>query len=256
MEEMNIEHGEGSIYGRLYVPEEDASDSIIILSHGFGGSYRNTEGYAENFAQNGITAFAYDFTGGGSGSRSGGSTTEMSVLTEADDLNTVIDYFQNNAEHAYDKIFLLGESQGGFVSTYAAGTRPDDIDGLVALYPAYVLQDDSRERNPYPESIPETSSIMGISIGKIYDVDAQSFDIYDMMKKYPGKVLIIHGTADSIVPVSYSERAAETFPDAELVKIEGAGHGFYGSAEQEAADKLFTHLQRNWPTADILRRKH
>lgn len=245
IDEINIENGSGGIYGRLYRPAETASDSIVILSHGFGGSYMDLEDYAEEFAENGITAFAFDFTGGGSRSRSGGSTTDMSVLTEASDLNTVIDYFQSDSGQSYGDLFLLGASQGGFVSTYVAGTRPDDIAGLIALYPAYVLQDDSRERNPDPENGPDTSSLMGINIGRIYDVDAQSFDIFDIMAGYPGKVLIIHGTSDSIAPISYSERAAETFPDAKLVKLDGAGHGFYGDDEEQAANLSVQFVKEN-----------
>lgn len=244
VKEVNIDHGDGTIYGRLYAPE-DPSSALVILSHGFGGSYRDVEPYAKYFAENGITAYAFDFTGGGSGSRSGGSTTEMSVLTEADDLNTVIDYFLDGSDSSCKNIFLLGGSQGGFVSTYAAAARPDDIAGLIALFPAYVIQDDSRQRNPDPENGPNTSSLMGIRIGKIYDVDAQSFDIYDLMKNYSGKVLIIHGTADSIVPISYSERAAETFPNAELVKIDGAGHGFYGGAQEQAEELSVQFVKEN-----------
>lgn len=235
VEELAIDREDMEIYGKLYLPSGSQEPPLVILSHGFGGSYRNTEGYAEYFAANGIAAYAFDFIGGGSSSRSGGSTTEMSVLTEAADLGAVLDHFKADPRFDPEEIFLLGESQGGFVSTYVAGTRPEDIAGLVALYPAYVLQDNSRVSNPDPQNGPETSSLMGVRIGRIYDVDAQSFDIYEIMASYSGKVLIIHGTSDNIAPISYSERAAETFPDAQLVKIEGAGHGFYGDAADQAS---------------------
>lgn len=76
-----------------------------------------------------------------------------------------------------------------------------------------------------PDNIPETMEIMGVTLGSIYNRDALSVDIYDQMKKYSKKVLIIHGTKDSLVPIVYSERAVETFPDAELVRFDGAEHG-------------------------------
>lgn len=233
--EVHIKVGDKNIYGKLYTPSGKGKKPLVILSHGFGGSYTNVKDYAINFAKNGIASFAFDFVGGGYGSRSGGSMTEMSVLTEADDLNLVLDHFRKESTIDRKQIFLFGESQGGFVSTYVAGNRPEDVAGLVLLYPAFVLQDDSRERNPDPQSGPDESSVMGMRIGKIYDVDAQSFDIYDVMKKYTGKTLIIHGTDDSIVPLEYSERAAKTIPDAQLKTIGGADHGFYGSAEKKAS---------------------
>lgn len=49
------------------------------------------------------------------------------------------------------------------------------------------------------------------------------------MKNYDGKVLIVHGTSDNVAPISYSRRAIETFKDARLKEIPGAGHGFRGA---------------------------
>ena len=223
------------IYGELYLPEAEAPHPLVIMSHGFGGNHRSCEYYADAFARNGIAAYVYDFIGGGRGSQSDGDMTEMSVLTEAADLGAVLDQLKAREDMDERRIYLFGESQGGFVSTYVAGTRPDDVAGLIALYPAYVLQDDARKRTPDVNNIPETMSVMGMTIGAIYNRDALSFDIYDIMAGYTGKTLIIHGTADSIVPISYSERAIETFPDAELIRIGGANHGFYGHDQESAA---------------------
>ncbi|MDO5132864.1 MAG: alpha/beta hydrolase [Eubacteriales bacterium] len=127
IEELTIKSDGLNIWGKLYIPEGTENVPLAICSHGFGGSYRNTKEYAENFAKNGIAAFSFDFTGGGSSSRSGGRTTEMSVLTEAADLGCVLDYFKYYSGIDSDRIFLFGESQGGFVSTYVAGSRSDDI---------------------------------------------------------------------------------------------------------------------------------
>lgn len=243
LNEMNIAYGGKSVYGRLYLPDGKQNPPLVILSHGFGGTYRNCEDYAISFAEYGFASFAFDFCGGGRASKSSGKMTEMSVLTEAADLNAVLDYFKDYQGIDSKKIFLFGESQGGFVSTYVAAKRAEDIAALVAFYPAYVLQDDSKKRNPNPETGSETQNLMGITIGKIYDVDAQSFDIYDVMKNYAKKVLIVHGTADSIVPISYSERAQKTFPDANLIPIPGANHGFYGNAKDEATKFALDFLE-------------
>lgn len=243
MKEISVSYKGKSIYGRLYVPRGKQNPPLVILSHGFGGNLGNTEDYAISFAQKGFASFSFDFCGGGYGSKSSGTMTQMSVLTEAADLSAVLDYFKNYSGIDSEKIFLFGESQGGFVSTYVAAKRAEDVAALIVFYPAYVLQDDSKARNPNPESGSETQNIMGMTIGKIYDVDAQSFDIYDVMKNYAGKVLIVHGTADSIVPLSYSERAEKTFPDANLITIPGANHGFYGSTKEKATSYALDFLE-------------
>lgn len=236
VEEVGFERDGLHIYGELYLPKSDEPQPLVVISHGFGGNLRQVRAYAEMFAENGIAACTFDFIGGGSGSRSDGKITEMSVLTEAADLNAVIDGLTIRDDIDASELYLLGGSQGGFVSTYVAGTRPDDIKGLIAMYPAYVIQDDAWERTPDPDSIPETMNLMGTTIGRIYNADAMSFDIYDVMKDYPNDVLIIHGTMDNIAPISYSERAITVFPSAQLIRFEGAGHGFYGNDETRSAE--------------------
>ena len=61
---------------------------------------------------------------------------------------------------------------------------------LVALYPAYVIQDNCRQSTPDPENIPDTLYLMGTEIGGIYNHDAMSFDIYEVMANYPVKCVI------------------------------------------------------------------
>ncbi len=226
--ELTVERDGMSIYGELLLPEAEGPLPLVILSHGFGANHEHLRNYAETFARNGIAAYSFDFIGGGISIKSDGTMREMSVLTEAADLSAVLDHMAALPEIDPEKIFLLGASQGGFVSSYAAGTRPGDIAGLIALYPAYVLQDNARKQTPDPDNIPETISLLGMTVGRIYNADAMSFDIYDIIPDYPGRVLILHGTRDMIAPISYSERAAKAFPNAKLIRYEGAGHGFWG----------------------------
>lgn len=245
VEEVSFLREGKKIYGKLYMPERNSLLPLVIMEHGFGGNHSLMENYAAIFAGNGFAACAFDFMGGGFDSRSDGKTTDMSVLTEAADLNAVIDGLKKRKIFDEKNIFLFGGSQGGFVATYVAASRPEDIKALVCLYPAYVLQDDARRRTPDPDNIPETLEVMGVTISRKYNVDAMSFDIYDCMKNYPGKVLIIHGTADAIVPVSYSERALRCFPSARLLLIEGGGHGFTGRDETDSAEMALEFIRDN-----------
>ena len=172
--------------------------------------------------------------------------TGMSVLTEASDLSAVIDQIRElpyiDAEH----LFLLGQSQGGYVSAYVAAQRPEDIKAMILMFPAFALQDDCWERHGSIENVPETEEYMSNTLGAIYSVDAMSVDIYDEIGKYTGDVLICHGDSDQLVDVSYSERAVQVYENAELHIYEGAGHGFGGAAmkqfEAEALDFLKAQL--------------
>ena len=235
MNEILIPGSMGDIYGILQLPEADAPVPLIILSHGFGGTHDGNRDYADYFLGQGFATFNFDFCGGGFGSRSAGTMLEMSVLTEARDLNAIIDYFKT--DDRFDRIFLWGASQGGFVSSYVAAQRPQDVAAMVLEFPAFVLQDDAKELANPDGTFPETYSVMGIRIGHVYGEDATSFDIYDVIGSYAGDVLILHGDRDGIVPLSYSQRAAEVYPSAELVIMEGQNHGFMGTARTEAKER-------------------
>ena len=243
VEERNFQRKGMKISGELFIPDRASPVPLVILSHGFGGNRGGVKGYAESFAEHGIAAYIFEFIGGGNHIKSDGKMTEMSVLTEAEDLTVILDNLKADSRFKPEQIFLLGESQGGFVSTYIAALRPDDIAGLVLLYPAFVLHDYVRRRTPDPERIPDTMKLLGKTIGRIYNKDVLSFDIYTLMPRYSGKTLIIHGTADSLVPLSYSERAVKTFPNAKLIKLDGAKHVFHGDMMQKAAEDAVKFVQ-------------
>jgi dipeptidyl aminopeptidase/acylaminoacyl peptidase len=54
--------------------------------------------------------------------------------------------------------------------------------------------------------------------------------------------LLVHGTDDDLVPLSHSERIKTAFDEqkvtAELIVIEGAGHGFRGEHADQASEAL------------------
>ena len=138
-EEMYFPNGDKQIYAVMYKPaEEKESYPTVIISHGFAGNYEDNTGRAEFFAKNGYAAVVFDFYGGGRASKSGGAMTDMSVLTEATDLEAVMDGVRSLDYVDSSNLFLLGCSQGGFVSSYVAAQRSDDVAALVLLFPEIV----------------------------------------------------------------------------------------------------------------------
>ena len=234
------------IYGELYLPNNSYDEfPLVVLSHGFASSMSSTSGLAQTICKQGFATFAYDFVGGGTGIKSDGQMTEMSVLTEVSDLNTVLDELLKDERINQDNIFLLGQSQGGFVSTYVAGTR-DDIKGLVDYYPAFCIRDDAEKAYPNPSDVPDTYSVLGFAtVGKIYYMDATSFDIYEIMEDITCNTLLMHGTTDNVVPISYSDRASTTIPNCEYIVYENQGHGFSGDADKDSENRTINFLKEN-----------
>ncbi|MDR1885567.1 MAG: alpha/beta hydrolase [Synergistaceae bacterium] len=240
--ELPCARGGMTIYGKAYIPRGRGRRTAVIISHGFGGTHASSAPYAEAFAKSGVASYIFDFCGGSDDSKSGGSMLEMSVLTEADDLNAVIDFVETLDFVDADNLFLMGRSQGGYVSALVASRRMAEVRGLVLLYPAFVIDEDMRRLRDSEDGIPERHEIMGSAVGRVYFEDALKVDIYNEIKGYGRDVLIMHGDMDETVPVSCSERAAEIYESAELVVLEGAGHGFQGTQLAWAVKKALEYI--------------
>lgn len=215
----------------------------VIFSHGFGGTHSVGDGYARALAQRGYVVYCFDFCGGAPGSRSSGSTLEMSLFTEKADLEAVMEMVQGLDYVARENLFLMGTSQGGAVSAITGADHEDEVQGMILLYPAFVLADRANELFQSVEEIPETYHFMWMDVGRAYFEPLIGYDIYEDAAGYQKDVLLLHGDQDNIVPLSYSERALEAYPSAELEVISGAGHGFYGENEQLAVDHILNYLE-------------
>ncbi len=242
-ETMTINASMGELYGELTMPESETPVPLIILSHGFGGNHAGNQDYSDFFVSQGFATFNFDFCGGGWGSKSAGTMLDMTVLTEAEDLNAIIDHFRG--DERFSSIMLWGASQGGFVSAYVSAQRPEDVKAVVLEFPAIVLQDDAKARANPDGTFPETSNVMGITISHKYNEAAVSFDLYEHIRTYTGPVLILHGDKDPIVPLSYSERARDVYENAELIVYPGQGHGFMGSYRDQGKETEAEFFRKN-----------
>lgn len=180
----------------------------------------------------GYCAYTFDFCGGSvlKMGKSDGKTTDMSVLTEVQDLETVIEYVKN-LPHTGDELLLMGCSQGGFVSALVAAKHPGLVDKLVLFYPALCIPDDARSGKMMfarfdPKDIPERINCGPMKLGRCYAADVVGMNPIDEISLYHGPVLIVHGTKDRIVKSDYSAQAKAAYSDAKLHFIEGGAHGF------------------------------
>lgn len=242
-QKIELENQGQKIYGIAYIPEtESETVPLVICAHGLGGSYQSNAAYAEQLASHGIAAYCFDFRGGG-GSRSDGDTTEMSVMTEVSDLEVIMEAASGWEFVDANKIVLLGTSQGGITSAIAAARHTDQVAGFVLMYPAFLVGDAVHEQFDSLEEVPDSFRFNWFTAGRPYVEDMWDYDVYEEIGNYTGKVLLLHGSTDSIVPISYSDRAAEVYGDVEYYVIDGAGHGFHGDAFEEAVRYVFGYLQ-------------
>ena len=222
-----------TIRGVVFLPEEcNGSYPTVIFAHGFGSNYRELMHHGDGFCEAGIISVFFDFCGGGMASCSDGTMEEMTVLTEASDLEAVMEEVLTWENVDPGRLTLQGESMGGFAAAYVAGHHPKKVHSLVLWYPAFVVPDDSAKRFSAGED-----TCFGMKLSPDFNKVAMEIDIYREIAPYRGPVLILHGDQDPVVPLSYSERALQVYEDASLVVIPGAGHGFDGEDSRMARER-------------------
>lgn len=250
-----------TIRGTEYKPE-GINLPIAIVSHGFMAFQDTVRHYARILAQMGYVAYCFDFCGGcvARKGKSDGKTTQMSVLTEVMDLEAVIRYAKTRPYVNQEQVLLMGCSQGGFVSAITAARKENGIAGLVLFYPALCIPDDARAGKMMfakfdPENVPDIVRCGPMTLGSCYVNDVIHMNPYDEIKDFDGPVLIVHGSEDKVVDVSYAVRAFEVYDqcsdavethmqDSQVIKrvdmhiIENAGHGFSKKYDEEAIEIL------------------
>jgi pimeloyl-ACP methyl ester carboxylesterase len=194
--------------------------------------------YAKLLASMRYAAITFDFCGGGPMNRSEGNSEDMTVMTEVQDLEAVLDAVKNMEDVDSEQISLLGCSQGGFVSALAATKHPE-IKNLVLLYPAFCIPDHARAGQMMmiqfdPANMPEILCYKPMKIGRSYAAEVLDWDYREKIRGYHGKTILIHGTKDDVVDLRYAREARECYDDCHYYEIEGGGHVFTGVHDEEA----------------------
>lgn len=252
MNEFSCRRGDLTIRGWQYIPDrlDSKKPSAVIISHPFLLTSESMEHYARIISDWGYATFIFDFCGGSVKSRSDGSTKEMTVFTKTEDLMAVFDYVSSHEEIDSDNIKLMGCSLGGFVSAIAATELKEAMTGLIMFYPAFCVPDECRRGDILgvrfdPENIPDVISNWGTEIGKSYCESVLNMDQKKLLPTYKGPVLMTHGSADSIVPASYSVEMEHYYDHCELIIIEGAKHRYSAKQDTLTLEAVKRFLKEN-----------
>ncbi len=241
--EFLIKTGKRHIVGANCLPEGDGPFPTVIISHGLGETQRNSEKYAVEIAKQGIACMIFDFCGGSHSSRSSGSILDMSVFTEKEDLLSVAEEVTKQEWVDRTNLFLMGMSQGGMVSAMAATELKNRVRGMILLYPGFNIPDLARENNASRDKIPDQSEITGVTVGKVYYESVYELSTRKLISGYSGRVLIMHGTEDELVPMYYARQALKLYGGAELLEFPGCGHNFEGWAQKRACREAIAFIK-------------
>lgn len=228
-ERMMIPHGNQRIYCELTVPHGKGPFPLVIYGHGYGYNFPLFN--LKLLAKKGIATGFFDFGGGSPHSRTTGSSLNMSVMTQAEEMTAVLNELRTHPAIDSQQIFLCGNSQGGYVATITGINNQDLVQGMVLLCPAYIISTNATEY--FTLAHPQSPLQFGnMQISQRYYTDIKDYDPFKAMQTFTKPVTLIHGDADTLVPLAYAQKAAQQFPNAHLMIAKGAGHMLSGYTRQ------------------------
>lgn len=237
--EVCIPSGRENIFGVLSKPAKtESKQPIAIIAHGFNGTHQFGKNYFERLNRMGYQCYAFDFPCGSVNSLSNNNTMGMSIIDEQQYLEAVVRHFQSQPDVDADRIVLIGESQGGLVSALVAANSTMNIHKLILVFPALCIPDNWNERYKQIADIPDTTRLWNVALSRRFFTELRYMNPLEIIGRYKRPVLIVHGDADTVVPVDYSRRAAKTYVDARLIVLDGEGHGFKPQGFQRSLDEI------------------
>jgi len=209
-----------------------------VLVHG-GGVTRHEGGFftrlASGLAEAGVPSLRFDFRGHG---ESGGRQEDLTISGIVNDIRSAAEYLHEQVGNSRSS--LIGASFGGGISAFYASEYPDRIQRLVLLNPLLNYKKRFIDDKPYwndehisREAAEELSANGFIShsptfkLGRPLLNEVFYIQPHLALRTITTPTLIMHGTADTFVPIESSRAAAAKFGGAAtLTEIEGAQHGF------------------------------
>ncbi|MCS7230000.1 MAG: alpha/beta hydrolase [Candidatus Kryptonium sp.] len=217
---------------------------VVVYSHGFLGfkDWGFIPYVADKFAENGFVFVRFNFSHNGISENPNKITdydklARNTISKQLEDLTAVIEYVFSKEFKMLNngQLFLLGHSAGGGISIIKA-VEDERVKAIALWASVSTFQRYSRhqieelEKNGYIfVRVPD--SMIQIKIEKIvYDDFVKNQERYDVVKaisKLKIPILIIHGSADVIVPLIEAERLKNANPEhTKLVLIPEANHFF------------------------------
>src|SRR5271168_857446 len=235
--------------------------AVLVLAHGLGEHARRYDHVAQRFAEAGLVTYALDHRGHG---RSGGKRVRVRDVSEfTADFDTLVGIATR--EHPGLKCIVLGHSMGGGIVFAYGVERPDNYDLMVLSAPAVAAQDlvhplvalaarglgvvlpglpvtdldvDAISRDPAVVEAYKTDPL--VYHGRVpAGVGRALLQVGDTMPQrapaLTAPLLVVHGSADRLIPVEGSRRLVECVgsADVELKVYPGLYHEVFNEPERD-----------------------
>ena len=260
------EHSEGTLegVGGLEIYHQSWSSAapraVVVLAHGGSEHSGRYDWTARGLAERGYATYALDHRGHG---RSEGPRAYIDRMDNAvADLDQLIHLAAD--AHPDAPVFLLGHSVGGCVALAYAIEHQDKLDGLVLSAPVAALEAASFATRMAGKVLSVVAPRLGVydidsttvsrdpDVVRDYDADPLNYhgklpartvaELSNTVERFPSAVprltlpmLLMHGTADRLVPIVGTEMVDELAgsDDKTFIRYEGLYHEILNEPERD-----------------------
>lgn len=219
VERWTLDHDQGRTEA-WFVPGEGVSDRTpgpaVVFAHGNAELIDNNVDWLRVYTERGVNVLLVEYRGYG---RSDGSPSQVRIT---DDFVAGYDRLAARPDVDAQRIVFHGRSIGGGVACALASERRP---AALVLQSAFTSTGAMAARYLYPPFL-------------VLD----PFDNAAVVRAYDGPVLILHGTADTIIPVSHGRKLHALAPDSSLIEYD-CGHNDFPVDSARFAEDIEVFLR-------------
>ncbi len=221
----------------IYKPDDiHGKTPLLIFCHGFFVTHKYFEYYANKLVNYNFTCILFDFRGGDDYNQSSGNLFDTSILTEAKDLEDIIDFVSKLDYIDKENIYLIGHSQGALVASLVASRYPEKFKSIYLLSPAFFIPHLMKEKT-LPQKGELQDNIVGY-ISRKYILDARKINIFDDVTNFRKEVYIFYGSDEYKILKEYSQKAFNEYENINLTIIDNQKHNFTKDARDLVIEKI------------------
>jgi dipeptidyl aminopeptidase/acylaminoacyl peptidase len=215
VESVWFESGDGTRLHGWFIPASGSAlverIPTILHTHGNAGNIETHVGFTEYLPAAGFNLFVFDYRGYG---QSQGRARRREALIA--DSEAALDALLERSDVNPQRVGLYGQSLGGAIGLNLMARRPEVRAAVIESgFASWRQMAASAVGGDPPGAVSRFLAKLLISDGHRPE---------DAVARIDRPILLIHGTADSVIPVSHSRRLAAAGTTTELVEIAGGDH--------------------------------
>lgn len=247
---VEIYAGEEKLVGTWEKPDNsDRGYPLVVLATGDGpnGSKGQTwQQMVPMLMQRGIGTFLFDFAGLGH-TYDEEAYRSLTLSRGCRDFRAVMDFVLSNGEHDKNRIGVIGASFGGNVALLEAWKFPQIK--AIGLKSASTFMPEGYQDELGVSKMEEWGRVGYLEeVGHTYDIviDALFHNTYEAASHIKVPVRIVHGTADSSVPIRHARDLLKVLTNGTIFEITGADHWYAeGDEWEQMANNIVSFMQEN-----------